>query len=130
MHGNSSPGAAVALADGWTSALDSPAIAVADAPLPRAVAPRIAATLPRAMGAAERCWDTGGGRAADAGGAGADALRMRCVISNSDETNSGCEVHLHVGADLDARTEAMLRLTSAVAAKDAFHVLRTVRQLG
>jgi len=134
LHGNSWPADASALADGWAAALGAPAIDTSDAPLPATLSPRVAATRQRAEGAGELSWDSenGGVDAASApeGTFSPGTLRLRSVASNPEETNSGCELHLHVGADLSARDEALLRLTSSVASKDAFHFLRTVRQLG
>lgn len=54
--------------------------------------------------------------AADEGG---EAVRLTTTLVNADESNYGIELHLQVAAG-----------RSRLASKDAFHELRTVRQLG
>ena len=104
-YGNLLPAEAVELGRKWRATLGAAPLAPTAAPMP--VGELLAA--------------------ADEGG---EAVRLTTTLVNADESNCGIEVHLQVAAAPSVADEARLLALAQLASKDAFHELRTVRQLG
>ena len=103
-YGNLSPEATLDLADAWGDALAAEPMAAEQAPMPEAV------LLPVQSAAAP--------------------LRLSCTCANPDEANCGIELHMQLGSSPSLHEEALLLTLAQIASRDAFHELRTVRQLG
>ena len=104
-YGNLLPDEAVELGRKWRATLGAAPLPPSEAPMP------VGELLP----------------AAEEGG---EPVRLTTTLVNEDESNCGIEVHLQVSAAPSVADEARLLALAQLASKDAFHELRTVRQLG